>query len=164
MSVLEWIEATRLATFVRESLSLLAYPTFSTLHTTGLGIIVGLSSMVSFRLLGFAPTIPLPPLRRLFPVMWFAFGINLFSGSGLLTAAATRLATHPLFVVKLICVFAAVAVLGVLQVKVFRDPELGNKPLDRWSKILAVALLALWLLSIIFGRLTAYTYVTLAAL
>lgn len=160
MSVLLWLESTRFATFVRESLSLLAYPTFSTLHTIGLAIIVGLSTIMALRLLGFAPTFPLAPLNKLFPIMWFAFAINLFSGSGLLAAAATKLAPHPLFIVKIICVFAALAVLRVIQVKVFRDPELGHKPLDLRSKVLAGSLLSLWLLAIIGGRLTAYTYVS----
>jgi len=153
-----WLEKTAIATFVRESLSLFAYPTFSTVHTIGLGIIVGLSTVLALRLLGFAPTLPLAPLDKLFPTMWFAFALNLLSGSGLLAAAATKLAPHPLFIVKIICVFSAVAILRVLQVKVFRGPELGNKPLDTGSKVLAGSLLGLWLLAMICGRLIAYTY------
>ena len=50
MSFLLWLELTRIGTFVRESESLLGYPTFSTLHTIGLAIIVGLSTVVAVRL------------------------------------------------------------------------------------------------------------------
>lgn len=159
MSFLLWLESTTVATFVRESVSLLAYPSFSTAHTVGMGTIIGLSTVVGLRILGFAPTLPLAPLNKLFPTMYFAFAVNLCSGSGLLAAAATKLAPHPLFIFKIICVFSAVAILRVLQVRVFRDPELGNKPLDTRSKVLAGSLLVLWLLAIIGGRLTAYTFV-----
>jgi len=164
MPILEWLESTTFATFVRESLSLLAYPSFSTAHTVGLGIIVGLSTVMSLRILGFAPTLPLAPLKRLFPIMYFAFALNLFSGSGLLSAAATKLAPHPAFLIKIVCVFTAVAIIRVLQVTSFRDPELDSKPLDTRSKVLAGSLLVLWLLSITFGRLTAYTFVVIADL
>ena len=158
MSLLLWLETTRVAKFVNESISLLAYPTFSTAHTIGLGIIVGLSTVMALRLLGFAPTLPLAPLNQLFPTMYFAFAINLLSGGGLLAAKASTLGPHPLFIAKIICVFTAVAVLRVLQVKVFRDPELGKKPVDTTSKVLAGSLLGLWLSAMIAGRLIAYTF------
>jgi len=161
MSFLLWLESTRVATFIRESVSLLGYPTFTTVHTLGLGIIVGLSTVVALRLLGFAPTLPLVPLKKLFPTMWFGFAINTISGSGMLAAAASHLVPHPFFIAKITCVFAAVAILGVLQVRVFRDPEVGTKPLDTMSKVLAGSLLVLWLLAMITGRLIAYTYTDL---
>ena len=66
--MIAWLEGTALATWVRESPSLWAYPTVLTLHTVGLGIVVGASAVVDFRLLGFAPRIPLPSLSPLFRV------------------------------------------------------------------------------------------------
>ena len=161
MSFLLWLESTQIATFIRESVSFLAYPTFTTAHTLGMGTIVGVSSVVALRLLGFAPTIPLPPLKKLFPTMWFGFALNLLSGTGMLMAGASHLVPHPLFLTKITCVFAAVTILRVLQVKVFRDPEVGAKPLDTRSKVLAGSLLGLWLLGMISGRLIAYTYTEL---
>ena len=93
MSVLLWLESTGVGTFVREHPSLLAYPTFTVLHTIGLAIVVGLSTVVAARTVGFAPSIPLAPLNKLFPIIWFGFGINLISGGGL--AAAGRDNHHP---------------------------------------------------------------------
>ena len=110
MSFLLWLESTGFGTFIRESESLLAYPTFSTVHTMGLSIIVGLSSVVGLRLLGFAPTMRLAPLKKLFPVIWFGFVINLFSGSGLAAAGATTILPNPLFIAKIIFVIAAVEI------------------------------------------------------
>ena len=158
MSFLLWLELTRIGTFVRESESLLGYPTFSTLHTIGLAIIVGLSTVVAVRLLGFAPTLRLVPLKKLFPIMWFGFAINTFSGSGLAAAAATQTIPDPMFIAKITCVLGAVVILRVLQVRVFRDSELENKSLDATNKFLAGSLLCLWLLAMITGRVIAYKF------
>ncbi|MCZ6751047.1 MAG: hypothetical protein O7E51_04370 [Acidobacteria bacterium] len=156
MSFLLWLESTGFGTFVRESESLFAYPTFIVLHTFGLSIVVGISVVVGTRLMGLAPTIPLAPLNKLFPIMWFGFAINLFSGSGLAAAAASTTIPNPLFIAKIIFVLTAVAVMVVLQVKVFRDPEVDDKPLGTMSKALGGSLLALWLLAMISGRLITY--------
>ena len=158
MSILLWLESTGFGTFVRESESLLAYPTFSTIHTIGLAIIVGLSTVVAVRLMGFAPTMRLAPLKKLFPIMWFGFAINLVSGSGLAAAAATETLPDPMFIAKITCVLGAVVILRVLQVKVFRDPEVENKPLNATNKFLAGSLLCLWLLGMITGRVIAYKF------
>ncbi len=158
MSILMWLESTSFGTFVRESESLLAYPTFSTLHTIGLAIIVGLSSVIAIRLMGFAPTLRLAPLKKLFPVMWLGFVINTFSGTGLALAAATTTLRNPLFIAKIICVFAAVAILRVLEIKVFRDPELESKPLDTTSYALSGLLLFMWLFAMVTGRSIAYEF------
>jgi hypothetical protein len=157
MSFLLWLESTQFGTFVREGRSLLAYPTFTVLHTFGLAIVVGISAVIGARLTGVAPTIPLAPLKRLFPIIWFGFAINTFSGSGLAAASATKTLINPLFIAKIIFVFAAVAVMRVLQVRVFRDPDVDNKPLDQRSKVLGGSLLVLWLLAMIAGRLIGYT-------
>ncbi len=156
MSFLLWLESTGFGTFVRESESLFGYPTFIVLHTFGLSIVVGISVVVGARLMGLAPTIPLAPLNKLFPIMWFGFAINLFSGSGLAAAAASTTIPNPLFIAKIIFVFSAIAVMAVLQVKVFRDPEVDDKPVDTMSKALGGSLLGLWLLAMISGRLISY--------
>jgi hypothetical protein len=50
----------------RVSIHLGAYPTILTLHTVGLGIVVGANAVIDFRLLGFAPRMSLPSLTPLF--------------------------------------------------------------------------------------------------
>ena len=70
------MEGTALAAWTRESPSIWAYPTILTLHTIGLGIVVGASVVVDLRLLGYARRIPSVDLAPLFPVMWWAFALN----------------------------------------------------------------------------------------
>jgi hypothetical protein len=157
MSLLLWLESTGVGTFVREHPSLLAYPTFTALHTVGLSIVVGISAIVAARITGFAETIPLSPLKKLFPIIWFGFGINLVSGSGLAAAAASTTVPNPLFLAKITFVILGVVVVRMIQVKVFRDPAIDEKPLDKKAKLLGAALLGLWLLAMVCGRLIGYT-------
>ena len=136
MSILMWLESTWFGTFIRESESIWAYPTFSTIHTIGLSIIVGTSAIVAIRLLGFAPTMRLAPLKRLFPFMWFGFAINLFSGSLMAAASARHIIPNPLFITKMTLVLGALVIMRALQVRGFRGPEAGYKPLYRMTHLL----------------------------
>ena len=89
--------------------------------------------------------------------MWVGFAVNLFSGTGLALAAASTTIPNPLFITKMTCVLSAVAIMAVLQVKVFRDPEIDDKPVSKRSKTLAALMLGLWLVGMISGRLIGYT-------
>ena len=75
-----WLEGTALATWMRESPSIWAYPTILTLHTVGLGIVVGASAVIDFRILGFAPRIRIPSLSPLFGIILWAFVLNAATG------------------------------------------------------------------------------------
>jgi len=57
-----------------------AYPMILTMHTVGLGIVVGAAVIIDLRLLGVGPGIPLEEVNRVFPIFWMGFFINLVSG------------------------------------------------------------------------------------
>ena len=54
MNLLASLEATGFASWLRESGSIWGYPTVLTLHTLGLGVLVGASTVIDLRLLGAA--------------------------------------------------------------------------------------------------------------
>lgn len=162
MSFLMWLESSGFGTFVRESPSFFGYQTFLVLHTFGLVIVVGTSTIVAIRLLGYAPTIPLVPLGKLFPFMWFGFLINLVTGSGLASSQATYIIPNPVFVTKIVLVAAAVAMMATLQFGLFKDPALDSKPIPPMGRALGAGLLACWMLAMLAGRLIAYSGVFLA--
>ena len=89
MAILEWMEQTRLSIFINESSSLFGFAGFLCVHTLGLSLLAGVNAVVSIRMLGVASTIPLQPLKRLFPYMWVGFILTLLSGAGLAMARAT---------------------------------------------------------------------------
>jgi len=83
MNFLNALEQMPFSIWVRESSSIWAFPTFLVLHTIGMSIVVGLSAMIDLVLLGFWPKAPVKPLVRLYPMMWFGFGIKRLSGTSL---------------------------------------------------------------------------------
>ena len=156
MGVLEFLEQTALATFVRESSSLLAFPTFLCLHTLGLSLVVGVNSIVAIRVLGVASSIPLEPLRRLFPFMWAGFILSVISGAVLAIAKATTIMLNPILLIKLVMVVFAAVIMWLLEKKVFRSPS-GLEASPGEGKVMAVALLVLWTAVMTAGRLIAYS-------
>jgi hypothetical protein len=151
------IQATTLATWTRESTSIWAYPTILTLHTIGLGIVVGANAVVDLRLLGFGPRIPLPSLRPLFRIVWWAFGLNTITGILLFMADATTKATQIVFYVKLTLIGLALWNTVLARRIIFRASP-TQEPLDARfrNRRLAVVSLLLWAGAITAGRLMAY--------
>jgi hypothetical protein len=157
MELLAWLEASALATWVRESGSLLAYPLVITLHTLGLSMLVGGNAVIDLRLLGVAATLPIAPLERLFRLMWVGFAINAISGGLLFIADATVKAVQVVFWIKLTCIVLAVINLLLVRKHVFHDPaQVQSGVISARGKQLAAASLALWAGAITAGRLMAY--------
>jgi hypothetical protein len=155
MSFLESIEQLGISTWVREAPTILAYPTVLWLHVMGMGIVGGVSSVISLRLLGVAPKTAVQPLEGLYPLMWFGFWVNAITGTALLMASAATRLLDPTFYIKMVFIFAGLAVLQRTRSKVFR--KLGpDGELPESARPLAWAALVCWLGAITAGRLLAY--------
>ena len=157
---LDTLENLGLSTWVRESPSKLAYPTVLWLHVMGMGVVVGISAMISLRLLGISPKTPVQPLERLYPLIWFGFWVNAATGTALLLASASKRLVDPVFYAKMIFIFAGVALLQLIRNRVFRrlgPDRLGpDGALPESARILAWAALICWFGAITAGRLLAY--------
>lgn len=155
--MIDLIQSSAIAAWVRESPSLFGYTTVLALHAMGLAIVVGINAAVALRLLGVAREIPLAPLTKLFPWMYVGFGINAVSGFALLAANASSLLANTVFLTKLVLVAFAVVNLELTRTLVFRDAAVlvgGAIPLR--ARQLAVTSLAFWGAAIVMGRLAAY--------
>jgi hypothetical protein len=151
-----WLEGTALATWVRESPSIWAYPTILTLHTVGLGIVVGASAVVDFRLLGYAPRIRVGALAPLFQMIAWAFVLNAATGVLLFIADATTKSTQPVFYVKLGLIFVALWCTFTTRRIVRRAADDGSDVVPSHGPRLAAFSLLLWAGAITAGRLMAY--------
>ena len=89
-SVFMWVEHSAVSTWIRESPSVFAFPSILFLHTLGMGFLAGTNAAMDLRILGFAPSLPLAPMERLFRIMWSAFCVSAASGIGLLIAYPTK--------------------------------------------------------------------------
>ena len=157
MELLAWLEASALATWIRESGSLWAYPIIITLHTLGLSMLVGGNAVIDLRILGVASALPLAPLEKLFRVMWVGFVINAVSGAGLFIADATIKAVQVVFWIKLTCIALGVINILLLRKHVFGDPrQLASGIASPRGKRLAAVSLVIWAGAITAGRLMAY--------
>jgi|SRR5712691_4517552 len=156
MDFLSKLEQLRFSVWVLSSGSLWAYPTILTAHTAGMMILAGVAGVISLRLLGISPSVPIKPLERLYPLMWWGFGINAVTGTVLLVADATTKLTNPDFYVKMAFIFGGVSVLARMRRKVFGDPQLDKGPVPAGAKGLAWATLICWTGAITAGRLMAY--------
>src|SRR5438876_461141 len=124
MEFLAALEQTQFSTWVRESNSLLAFPTVLVLHTIGMAIVAGGSAMLCLMILGCWPKAPLKPLERIFPAIWWGFGLNALTGTILLMQDATAKLLNPDFYVKMLLIALGVVVLKTMRRKVFGSPEL----------------------------------------
>ena len=156
MDFLASLEASAFGTWLRESGSIWAYPAVLTLHTVGMGVLVGASTVLDLRLIGCAPRIPVAPLARLFPIMWAGFWLNAITGVALFVADATTKGTTTVFMAKLGIIVLAVFVLFDIKRRVYG----ANAPgvVTPMARVLAASSLALWFGAIVTGRLMAYVY------
>jgi len=150
------LENSGIGTWVRESGSIWSYPTIIFLHSVGMALLVGLSAMIDVRLLGFAPGIPLAPLRKLFPLLWIGFWINAISGVLLLVADAGTFMVAPLFGIKIALIVCAIASMQLIRRQLSVDGVGTLVNVSTYGKLLAATSLVFWTAALTAGRLTAY--------
>lgn len=152
--VLESIENSGFATWVREAPTVFAYSTVLALHTFGMAFLVGLSGVIAVRVLGIARSLPLAPLAGIFPLIIVGFWVNAATGVVLTMLAARSLLSNPDFYIKLAAIAAALVCLQRLKQHAFGPPEVAASPAaKRW----ALGMISCWFVAILAGRLTAYS-------
>src|SRR5215468_293494 len=159
--LLESIENSGFATYIRETAGWPAYSTVLALHTFGMAFLVGLSGVIALRVIGVVPELPLNPLRKLQPVIIIGFWVNAITGVILTTLAIRSLLANWDFYVKLASIVVAIVALTKMRRLAFDDPNAADDApaspeAKRWAKLM----LFFWGLAVLGGRLTAYaTYI-----
>ena len=158
-AILAWIEATGLATRIRESL--LLFPLLESIHVIGLALVAGTIAIIDLRLLGIASA------ERPFKSMasdilkwtWGAFALTALTGSLMFMTNASVYYHNFYFRTKM-----ALLVLAGVNMLSF-ELTLG-RAVHRWDKspsappagrAVAVLSLALWVSVIFAGRLIGFT-------
>lgn len=156
MEFISQLQHSALMDWVRESGSLLGYPTILFLHTLGLATVAGLNGAIDLRLLGVASRVPLASLTRFFPFIWAAFGVTALSGVTLLIADAETKLASPVFYIKLAFIILALVNLQLLKSRVFANPDVDRLPVTSQARVLALSSLFFWVAATTAGRLMAY--------
>jgi hypothetical protein len=155
--VLNWLESTPVAEWV--AASAWGYPITLASHGVGMAIVVGVIVMISLRVLGLFPGVPLESTRRLLPYMWAGFILNLISGLGLFVADAERFFWGLTFQLKILFIVVGLAIVVVLDQAAVKPAVRGggDAALPAFAKPLAVVSILLWWLAVVLsGRLIAY--------
>jgi hypothetical protein len=156
--VLESLEATSLATWLRESPSIWALPTVLTLHTAGMGVLVGTSWLLDLRLLGIGRNVPLSAYRWVFPTLAASLVVNLVTGILLFIKNPTTWGTAVPFFVKMLLVVASVATLVPVRSLILRGDSAAGE-VGSNVRLLAIASILAWTGAVTAGRLLAYLVV-----
>lgn len=158
-SFLAWLEATALATRIRESL--LLFPLLESAHVLGLALVVGTITVIDLRLLGLASTGR--SFRRMSSDIlkwtWAAFALTAVTGALMFTTNAAVYYHNTPFRVKM--VLLALAGLNVLAFELT-----AGRIVDRWDRApsaplagrtMAALSLAIWIGVIVAGRVIGFT-------
>ncbi len=155
MGVLVWLEQLPLSVWVHESPSVWAQPTVLTLHTMGMGVLVGASWVLDLRLLGISRNMPLSAFRWVFRAVAVGLIVNVVTGVLLFAQRATSLGLAIPFLIKMGLVIASAATLVPLRALVLRSGP-DECAVSGRARLLAVASIFAWSGAITAGRLLAY--------
>ena len=164
-SGLRWLQATTLATGIRDSL--FYFPLLESVHVLGLSLVVGTIVVIDLRLLGLAST--QRSFQRVasdvFKWTWGAFAVTAVAGALMFTTNAEVYFHNFYFRMKL-----ALLVLAGLNVIVFQ--RTAYRSLPRWDRApaappigraIAVISLVVWIGAIFAGRMIGFTTTRRAA-
>jgi Co/Zn/Cd efflux system component len=153
--LLDWLESSAVARIVQESIW--GYPIVLSAHAIGMAILVGIVLMINFRILGFAPRIPVSSLRIMFKVALLGLVVNVVSGTMLFVANADAFYESNPFRIKVVLLVTGSALLVVLARRVFGPTAAGRSDaIESSTRIMAAASVLVWLGVIVAGRLIAY--------
>ncbi len=156
MGVLAALESSGFAMFVKESNT--GYVATLAWHSIGMAFLVGISGATALRVLGVARSLPLAPMEDFYPLLWAGFWINALTGVVLLALYPTKFLLDVVFYLKLGAIAAAIVIIRRLSAHLFRDEaRLRTEAGAKKVKMLSVTLLAVWLVAVTAGRLTAYS-------
>ena len=162
-SLFEWMDALPSSIALRESLY--GYPALLTAHVVTLAMFAGLVAMMDLRLLGVAyRTTPFSEVqKRLFP--WQMVGMTLSFITGLLLFYSQPLRYYPklYYWMKMALIVVAGVNAMLFHFTTYRSVvawDTGLRPPVK-ARVAAVLSLALWACIVVFGRLTAYDWLTL---
>ena len=147
--MLEWIEFTPVALWVKESWG---FPFALTLHTFGAATMVGLAFVMWLCVLGFIKTIAPASLPRLIPFIWIGLGVQTISGAVLLT-----IRPHTLLFPSFWTEMGVIVMAGFSTVRVGRmlaGATHGTRVSSR-AVLLASAAAIIWIVVLVSGHLRA---------
>jgi len=153
--VLASLESSQFSVWMRSELW--GSPLALTVHVLGTALVIGFIFIINLRLLGLFDTIAYSSLRRLFPVVWAAFLLQLLSGFALWMVKPTQYAADAAFLLKVALVIVGFVLTLYLAGAMKREAASWEAGTDSPPGFGFVgASLLVWCGVVIAGRLTAF--------
>jgi hypothetical protein len=151
-----WLAQTGPSFFVNSSPAIWA--ALETLHFFGLAVLIGGVGFLDLRLLGFFRSVPLAPLRRLFPWIVGAFLLNLVTGLLFLAGSPFQYLHNTAFGLKLIFIAIAGTNATVYEFTLSKRAARIGAGVDTppLMKLFGGLSLFCWFAVIYFGRMIPY--------
>lgn len=147
-----------LGQYMRESLW--GYPIALTIHSIGMGLLVGVMVVVALRILGcFKRHMPFQVIKPIISLAMFGFTINLISGILLFVSDPVSYMANAAFLIKILGVVVGLLVLWVMtRTREFKVIEnMGAAAVGSMNlKVLAGVSLVVWTTALTAGRLIGY--------
>jgi uncharacterized protein DUF6644 len=158
LTICEWLEQTGLGTSIRESTWL--FPVIETIHIFGIVILVGATSVLDLRLMGW--TLREKSVTKMawqyLPWAWVGFAIQVITGILLFSSEATKMYENPGFQIKMLLI--VVAGLNALVFHTIAYQSVGkweNDPVAPFSaRAAGLISIVLWFGIVAAGRWIAY--------
>lgn len=155
--VFEWLEASSLASYIRQSHIL--YPVIELLHILGFVFLAGSAFLFDFRLLGISKKLPVTALaRHLLPWSRRSLLIVVPTGILLFITEATTLGANRILGIKLTLILLALANAAYFHRYTFKTVSSWDRlhPTPAAARMAGIASLVLWTCVITCGRFLAY--------
>lgn len=150
MEILWWIEDSKIGMLV--SSSEWGYPIVLSLHAVGMAVLVGVSLMITLRVLGIASAVPVTAMEPYWIYGIGGFIVNLVSGVALFMGSASTLFFSGAFQIKIVGVIIGLILTWWLVKICLR----GSGEVTTNHKILSAAALLAWAVALVAGRLIGY--------
>jgi len=158
-ALLQWLEATSVATTIRENE--LLFPWIESIHVLAITLVVGSISIVDLRLLGV--TSRDRPVGRIadevLPYTWGAFAVAATTGALLFSSNAMTYGHNFFFLGKMMLIALAGINMAVFHLFVGRDVERwgGAGHVPSAAKAAGAVSLSIWIVLVGFGRWIGFT-------
>ena len=158
-ALFQWIEASRLATTIRESL--LLFPLLESIHVIGLSLVFGTIAIIDLRLLGAASS--KRPFKRMSSEIlkwtWGAFALTALTGSLMFLTNASVYYHNFYFRTKMLLLLLAAINMGSFELTLGRTAHRWDnaRSAPPAGRVVAVLSLAIWISVIFAGRLIGFT-------
>ncbi len=133
------------------------WPVLEIFHFIGLSIMLGALLIIDARLLGMLRTYDAGSVKRLVPLVWVGFCINLASGTMFFVGDPMRYSINIGFQIKMLLILVAGLNVVVYQLQV--RPQLigwNTVSMPTIARLVAIASLATWGGVLLLGRLIPY--------